>query len=79
MWTELAAVPVSYYSSLVTLRGCVLAIGGTDDLFDVTTNSWSVRGEMPTRSDVLAAVLPSNDLVVVGGALSRITEIGSCL
>ena len=91
VWTELAAVPVRYYSSLVILRGCVLAIGGADDLFsgnptgaihcyNVTTNSWSVIGEMPTpRSDVLAAVLPSNDLVVVGGALSCITEIGSCL
>ena len=95
VWTELAAVPVTFYSSLVTLRGHVLAIGGAHDRFDgnptgaihcynVTTNSWS-HCEMPTpRYDVLAAVLPSNDLVVVGGRLSQrkdcsIVDIGSCL
>ena len=96
VWTELAAaVPVGFSPSLATLRGRVLTIGGARDLFgvyptgaihcyNVTTNSWCVIGEMPTpRSSVLAAVLPSNDLVVVGGKLSRegcsITEIGSCL
>ena len=64
-WTELAAVPVEDDSSLVTLRGRVLAIGGADDVvgdnptgaihcYNVTTNSWSVIGEMPTpRSEVL--------------------------
>ena len=96
VWTELAAVPVKRMSSLVTLRGYVLAIGGVDDWFDgnptgaihcynVAANSWSVVGEIRTpRSEVLAAVLPSNDLVVVGGKLSglevcSITEIDSCL
>ena len=96
VWTQLAAVPVKFDSSIVTLRGNLLVIGGTDDLFggnitgaihcyNVTTNSWSVTGEMPTpRCSVLAAVLPSNDLVVVGGQLTRfgdcsITKIGSCL
>ena len=86
VWTELAAVPVEYYSKLVTLRGRVLAIGGADDVvgdnptgaihcYNVTTNSWSVIGEMPTpRSEVLTAVLPSNDLVVVGGRLSMIKD-----
>ena len=96
IWTELAAVPVENRSSLVTLRGRVLAIGGAEDLvygnetgaihcYNVTTNSWSVIGEMPTpRSFVLAAVLPSNGLVVVGGMLSgrgdcSIVDIGRCL
>ena len=94
VWTELAAVPVKYRSSLATLRGCLLAIGGADDMYgfrptgaihcyNVTTNSWSVIGEMPTpRSDVLTAVFPSNYLVVVGSErsdLESITEIGSCL
>ena len=94
VWTKLAAVPVEYNSSLVALRGRVLAIGGVNDMigrcptgaihcYNVTTNSWSVIGEMPTpRSQVLAAVLPGNDVVVVGGTLSHwefcsITEIGS--
>ena len=96
VWTELAAVPVGYRSSLATLRGHLLSIGGSNDLlsgnptgaihcYNVTTNSWSVVGEMATpRSRVLAVVLSSNDLVVVGGELSSgnicsITEIGSCL
>ena len=96
VWTELAAVPVEYNSCLVTLRGRVLAIGGADNLwghnpigaihcYNVTTNSWTVIGEMPTpRSRVLAAALPSNDLVMVGGKFSwtedcSIVDIGSCL
>ena len=95
VWTTLAAVPIKY-SSLVTLRGCVLAIGGAHDqagrnptgaihCYNVTANLWSVIGEMPTpRYWVLAAVLPSNDLVVAGGILSQtvycsILDIGSCL
>ena len=78
VWTRLASIPVGEDSTLATLRGRVLAIGGDDDgtgnptgaihCYDVATNSWSVIGEMPTpRYRVLAAVLPSNELVVVGG------------
>ena len=90
VWTRLAIVDASWYSGLATLRGCVLAIGGADDMFghnptgtiqcyDVVTNTWSVMGEMPTpRYKVLTAVLPSNELVVVGGSPAVTTEIGSC-
>ena len=95
VWTKLGAVPV-HYSSLVTLRGRVLAIGGAHDpagdnptgaihCYNVTSNLWSVVGEIPTpRYWVLATVLSSNDLVVVGGRLSMsencsITDVGSCL
>ena len=77
VWTRLASIPVEEDSTLATLRGRVLAIGGMDDddgvtgaihCYDVATNSWSVIGEIPTpRYQVLAAVLPSNELVVVGG------------
>ena len=90
VWTELAAIPVSQYSNLVTLRGCVLAIGGEDGnrtgaihCYNVATNSWSVISEMPTpRIHALAAVLPSNDLVVVGGKFTprkdcHATDIGN--
>ena len=58
---------------------------GAIHCYNVITNSWSVIGEMPTpRYSVLAAVLSSNDLVVVGGWLSltedcSIIDIGSCL
>ena len=77
VWTRLASIPVEEDSTLATLRGHVLAIGGIDDdydqtgaihCYDVATNSWSVIGEIPTpRCRVLTAVLPSNELVVVGG------------
>ena len=77
MWTRLASIPVEQDSTLATLRGRVLAIGGLDDdddptgaihCYDVATNSWSVIGETPTpRCRVLTAVLPSNELMVVGG------------
>ena len=77
MWTRLASIPAQRESILATLRGRVLAIGGDDDndyptgaihCCDAATNLWSVIGEIPTpRSRVQTAVLPSNELVVVGG------------
>ena len=87
-WTRLASIPTLEGSSLATLRGRVLAIGGYNDYsgrtgaihcYDVATNSWSVISEMPTpRYQVLTAVLPSNELVVVGGYETySFTEIGS--
>jgi len=87
VWTRLANIPVPH-SSLTTLKGCVLAVGGWDGgnqsgtirCYNVATNSWSVIGEMPTpRHDVLTAVLPSNELVVVGGSSGNITEIGTAV
>ena len=87
VWTRLANIPAPMRSTLATLRGRVLAIGGQDGdnptgaihCYDVATNSWSVIGEMPTpRYLVLTAVLPSNELVVVGGYARHTTEIASC-
>ena len=63
-------------ATLATLGEHVLAIGGMDNgkpsgtvrRYDRDTNSWCIIGEMPTsRFNVLAAVLPSNELMVVGG------------
>ena len=79
VWTKLADIPVPYHTSLTTLRGRVLAIGGSDQMWDGTptgaiylysenSNSWSVIGEMPTpRYFAKVAVLPSNKLITVGG------------
>ena len=94
VWTRLANIPASRMSTLATLKGRVLAIGGKDDgnttgaihCYDVATNSWSVIDEMPTpRFWVLTAVLPSNELVVVGGVdthygnqVLATTEIAIC-
>jgi N-acetylneuraminic acid mutarotase len=92
VWTRLAAIPGPEWPTIETVLGHVLAIGGRDAdrktipgaiyWYDVTTNSWSVIGEMPTpRYHVLTAVLPSNELVMVGGRISKkfcyITEICS--
>ena len=91
VWTRLANIPTPQMSTLATLRGRVLAIGGRDGVnptgaihcYDVATNSWSVIGEMPPRKWVLTAVLPSNELVVVGGmdrnhTSLATTEIATC-
>ena len=91
VWIRLPDTP-AYYTTLATLRGRVLSIGGSGDencdtptkaihCYDRSTNSWSAIEEMPTpRHDTLVAVLPSNKLVVVGGEdgfiFSRTTEIG---
>ena len=78
VWTRLPDTP-TYNTTLATLRGSVLAIGGSDKCvggtptgaihcYDSSTNSWSVIGEMPTpRYGTLVADLPSNELVVAGG------------
>ena len=78
VWTRLPDTP-SYHTTLATLRGCVLTVGSSDEncgdtptgvihCYDKSTNSWSVIGGMPTpRFNTLVAVLPSNELVVVGG------------
>ena len=91
VWTRLANIPVHHTSSLVTLRGRVLAITsencngrltGSIHCYNKATNSWSIIGETPTpKSHVLTAVLPTNELVVVGGdggllAHRTDTEIG---
>ena len=81
VWTKLTDIPVPYHTSLTTLRGRVLAIGGSDKtwrdklgptgaiyLYSENSNSWSVIGEMPTpRCLAQVAVLPSNELITVGG------------
>ena len=75
VWTRLPDTP-TYDTTLATLKGRVLTIGGTKKkhptgaihCYDSSTNSWSVIGEMPTpRYGTLVAVLPSSEVVVVGG------------
>ena len=89
VWTKLANIPVPYWASLTTVRGHVLSVGGKDQLssgtptgdvhcYDATSKSWSAVGEMPTpRPWPLVAVLPSHELIVVGGGQCNVTEIAS--
>ena len=75
VWREIAELPVDW-SSLITLQDQLLAIGGksgdraTSEVrqYDVTTNSWRIISHMHTkRCHPLAAVLPNNRVMVVGG------------
>ena len=78
VWQEAAPLPV-YHSSLVTLHGRLLAVGGCDSAsnptsavyqYDTATNSWKVISHMSTkRYHCFTAVLPDNTLLVAGGAL----------
>lgn len=83
VWTRLADIPVQCGSSLATLKGRVLAIGGAENVYgdyitaaihcyDAATDMWCVAGEMPSpRYRVLAATLTNNNLVIVGGCKIR--------
>ena len=76
VWHQLADTPVTF-SSWVALLGRLLAVGGRDSddkqttaihMYNTTTNSWEVISHMTTpRHRCLVAVLPHNQLMVVGG------------
>ena len=93
VWQEAAPLPV-YLSSLVTLHGRLLAVGGHDSddnptsavyQYDTATNSWKVISHMSTKRDqCFPAVLPDSTLLVAGGslklgALTDSVEIASCM
>lgn len=91
LWTRLADVPQKSGSGLVTLGGHVLAIGGRDtDLnhnggaihcYDnESTKEWKLVGELPNkRHEALCTVLPSNEVIVVGGDTSENSSAESAL
>ena len=75
MWTEIAELPVKR-SSLVVLQGRLLSIGGIKEdgyssavlQYDTATNTWKSIGHMNNKRSVcLAASLPGNKIIVVGG------------
>ena len=76
VWNQLANTPVTF-STCASLHGQLLAVGGCDSddkettathMYNTTTNSWEVISHMTApRSQCLVAVLPHNELVVVGG------------
>ena len=76
VWQEIKNLPVTE-STLTTLGGHLLAIGGWNDSDDPTadvhcynhqTDSWHVISKMKKkRSQPLSAVLPEDQLLVVGG------------
>ena len=76
VWHHVRDLPVTK-STLITLGGHLLAIGGRDDsgrdtadvhCYDTHTDSWQVVSKMKNKRHLcLAAVLPEDCLLVVGG------------
>ena len=76
LWNKVADLPVTLSTS-ISLHGQLLAIGGVDaegkhstgvHVYDATTNSWQIISHMTTpRSKCIAAILPDNQLMVIGG------------
>ena len=77
VWHEVASLPV-VRSTCASLNGQLIAVGGSDShnmkttnsvyAYDPTTDRWDVISTMPTaRERCLVAVLPGNQLMVVGG------------
>ena len=94
VWKEIASLPVSY-SSLVTFKGQLLAVGGSSNGFfagstsevwqyDAITNSWSVISQMRLKQNrILAAALFNNTLMICGGytpdSITAAVEVASVL
>ena len=80
VWKEVAAPPVTE-TTCVSIHGQLLAIGGEDldqkptsavHMYSLTTDSWEIISHMGTpRHDCIAAVLPNNQLMVVGGRTGK--------
>ena len=79
IWNRVADLPVKR-STAVTLYGHLLAIGGRDldkytsavHMYQPVTDSWEVISHMSApRSFCLATVLPDNQLMVVGGWITK--------
>ena len=86
VWKKVAIPPVTE-TSCVSTHGRLLAIGGWDSdnvptsaihMYNPTTDSWEVISHMGTpRYNCIAAVLPSNQLMVVGGYTSSYVSTDS--
>ena len=79
VWHRVADVP-AFRSTCAAVNGQLLAVGGCDKddkataaihKYNPTTNSWDHISNMPTaRYDSFVAVLPTNEIMVVGGWIS---------
>ena len=79
VWNKVAAPPVTY-TTCVSILGRLLTIGGRDSnnkpttavhMYNPDSDSWEVVSHMATsRYFCCAAVLPNNQLMVVGGETS---------
>ena len=87
-WNRIADVPerfptcVSFNGQLIAITGEFLDHGPTIPVYtyDLVSNSWTIISHMSTSHDRLfccAALLPDNQLVVVGGCLTGSVEIAT--
>ena len=86
VWSKLPDLPVKG-STCVTFCGQLLAVGGESSdkkptkavyMYNQATNSWNVISHMiAARSRPFAAVLPNNQLMVVGGTTNKQTDLDS--
>ena len=80
VWHRVADAP-AYCSTCAAVNGELLAVGGCDKDFkptsaihqyNPTTNSWDLISNMPTaRYRSLVAVLPTSEMLVVGGMIDQ--------
>ena len=80
IWHRIADAP-AYYSTCAAVNGELLAVGGCDEdwkpssaihKYNPTTNSWDLISNMPTARWIsLVAVLPTNEMMVVGGSIQN--------
>ena len=78
IWHRVADAP-AYWSTCAAVNGELLAVGGLDKdgnlssaihKYNPTTDSWDLISIMPTaRYLSLVAVLPTNEMMVVGGSM----------
>ena len=83
VWHKVADSPA--YLSCAAVDGELLAVGGRDEKdkattavykYTPTTNSWHLISNMPTpRLQCLVAVLPTSELMVVGGVTDGYIEV----
>ena len=83
VWNSTSDAP-AYWSTCVAVDGELLAVGGEGEQYDgtsavykyeTTSNSWNPISNMPTgRDHCLVAVLPTNEMMVVGGYTSGLTD-----
>ena len=79
VWHRVADVP-AHHSTCAAVNGELLAVGGCNQnskatsavqKYNPTTNSWDLINSMPTaRYFSLVAVLPTNEMMVVGGCFT---------
>ena len=84
IWHRVADAP-AYWSTCAAINGELLAVGGCDEdnkptaaihKYNPITNSWDLISNMSTaRYRCLVAVLPTNEMMVVGGSIDIICSV----